>query len=340
MKDIFKQIVHWKNSGRSFALATVVDTWRSSPRQVGATMIIDDSLSVMGSVSGGCVEGDVIKAAQSVLQDGKAQLLSFGVSNEDAWSAGLSCGGGIKVFVQKFFGYEHPALWDELHDNLQEDKSCVLVTTLEAEPHAFLYTGNPDEVPAGFPTVSSLESTLQKGKSGLISESGISIFLHAFPKKNELLVIGASHISYDLVTMGQAMGFKVTVIDPRGVFTDSLKEICQPEQLLRQWPEDVLQQRTLDSSVYAVMLTHDPKIDDQALAILLPSEVSYIGALGSRKTHARRKERLLDNGFTSEQIDRIHAPVGLDIGASTPAEIALSITAELVKVRNQLSDSV
>jgi xanthine dehydrogenase accessory factor len=334
MLDILQDIRTWLDSGKDFALATVTETWRSAPRGVGACMIVDETGKMAGSVSGGCVEGQVVKSAKEVLQAGKARKLKFGVSNDEAWSVGLSCGGAISVLVQPFFNRtrEGEMIWHHFERCLSEDHGCVLIYGHET---IGFYS---DETHIG-----TMEDTIyekaavflqhKKSQKGQLGDQ--EYFFHVFPPKNHLVIIGAAHITRDLITLAKQQDFRITVIDPRGLFYESLQDLVAEKALLRMWPADALPDIKLDDSVFAVLLTHDPKIDDQALQILLNSGVAYIGALGSKKTHQKRISRLLDAGFTQEKIDSIKGPIGLDIGAGSPAEIALSIMTEIIKVKNK-----
>ncbi len=334
MRLLMNEIKHWSQNGKPFALATVVSTWRSAPRGVGSSMIIDEDMKMVGSVSGGCVEGQVAQAAKEVLKLGELRKLKFGVSNDDAWMVGLSCGGAIAVWVQPFFGAEKEhgqQVWEQLQYHLDRDLGCAVIYTekgvgfFSARKKMGLFEGK---------IFRRAEACLKNGKSVLDEVGGKDVFYQIFPSKNKLVVIGAAHITRDLIVLAQRLDFSISVIDPRGLFYDSLKQLVDPEQLFRKWPAEILPNITLDQNVYAVLLTHDPKIDDQALEILLKADVAYIGALGSRKTHQRRVSRLIEAGFLESEIAKIHGPVGLDVGASTPAEIALSIMAEIVDVKN------
>ena len=341
MKDIFQQVLAWEKQGKRFAVATVIDTWRSSPRPVGSSMIIDEGMRVAGSVSGGCIEGAVIKSAQDVIKDGAAIRQKFGVSNAEAWSVGLSCGGAIEVFIYPFLHQtakrQDSIIWAKLKESVLADSSCLMATQINQEAR-HLWLGRDGESIGDigtFPSDIELEKILSSGRSQIIHDQEQDIFVHVFPPQDHLVIIGAAHLSIPLVQMAQIQGFKVTVIDPRGIFSDSLAAICPPDQLVTAWPADILPSITLDQSVFAVTLTHDPKIDDQALEILLNSNVHYIGALGSSRTHDKRKVRLKEAGFTADQIDRIHGPVGLNIAAESPGEIALSILAQIVQIKNK-----
>lgn len=333
MLDIIDDIKRWSLEGKPFALATVVKTWRSAPRGVGACMIVDPDGKMIGSVSGGCVEGQVVKEALNLIQSGETSDLSFGVSNDDAWSVGLSCGGAISVHIQPFFGTTDTGagIWSLFLRSIERDKGCVLIY---GNGSVGYYAASGAEGPFPEEVFNAAEMTLDSKTSQMLELDQKNYFFHVFPPKNRLIIIGAAHITRDLVALARQQDFEVFIIDPRGLFYESLAGLVGENSLRRQWPADALPEMILDDSTFAVLLTHDPKIDDQALHILLRSDVAYIGALGSRKTHQRRVARLLDAGFSQSDIGRVHGPVGLDIEAGSPAEIALSIMAEIIKVKN------
>lgn len=336
MLDILDTIKSWEKADTQFTMGTVVDTWRSAPRLPGSAMAIREDLQFVGSVSGGCVEGSVIKASKEVLDSGHAQLLRFGVSNDEAWSVGLSCGGAIKVYVESFIGHGHKEIWTALVSEINNDRSCCLIRQLSSNPAYHLIREGEDTSKFPEEVQQAVRMGFLRGNSAFVKDEEMSYFIQVFPRKDHLVIIGAAHISADLVQLAQQQGFRITVIDPRGLFTESLKNLCDPESLVRAWPQSALKELVLDHSVYVVMLTHDPKIDDQALHQLLRSPVKYIGALGSRKTHQKRVLRLTEAGYSDEEIARIQAPIGLEIGSSTPSQIALSIMAEVIQVKNQI----
>ena len=336
MLDIFNEISAWHAAGKDFALATVTRTWGSSPRRAGSSMIISRDLEVAGSVSGGCIEGAVIEAAQETLQSGISQWLSFGVEDESAWSVGLTCGGKVEVLVQRFPGSTSPEVWQTLVAAHTNNQPGVLVTyTLEGQTkHTFVdangaLTGSSisdDEVDACMEAYNARESRpldLASGKG----------FAHVLPRKDQLLIVGAAHIAVSLVRQARLFGFEITVIDPRGVFAAENRFPVPPDHLHISWPQEVFPELDLHEDTYAVLLTHDPKIDDPATHALLKSKVKYIGALGSKKTQQKRRDRLTHAGFSDEDIARIHGPIGLPIGAATPDEIALSVMAEIIQVK-------
>ena len=224
---------------------------------------------------------------------------------------------------------------ERTHRTSPDNQGCVLVSALSKDTPPMVVKFN-DQADTSL-TNCALEA-YQKRKSGIIEHEGSSYFLNVFPRKSQLIIVGAAHISSQLVELASMYEFETIVVDPRGLFTDQTNFRVQPDQSHKMWPAELLDKMELNSDVYAVLLTHDPKIDDQALHILLKSDVSYIGALGSRKTHEKRRSRLQENGFSEEDISKIFAPIGVDINAGNPKEIALSIVGQLIQTRNQYSN--
>lgn len=342
MEDIWSQFSGWKAAGKPFALARVVKTWGSAPRKAGAAMIVGEDLQVAGSVSAGCVEGAVIEESRQILKSGTPKRLTFGVDDKTAWSVGLSCGGELTVLVEG-----HPTIsersggrsaWASLVSAVQQKEPAILLTHLEPaeEPHLLVYTngntvGNWGAL--GDRAVDAALDAYSQRLNQVVEVEGRPVFVQVFPRRDQLLIIGAGHISIPLVHFAHALDFETVVIDPRKVFANQDRFETPPHQLLSAWPQEVLDAEDLTGDTYAVLLTHDPKIDDQALHIMLRSTLPYIGALGSRKTHASRCERLRRSGFSEEDIARVKGPAGLDIKADSPAEIALSIMAEVVAAK-------
>lgn len=356
MKNVFPSISKWVAAPTPFAIATVIKTWGSSPRPVGSTMLISEDMEMAGSVSGGCVEGAVIKAALPLIEKGIGQQLEFGVTNEEAWQVGLSCGGKMQVYAERFLAFdkrkEEQAAWEKLKLCLKKNEPSVLLTQLidGAGGHTIVL---PNGETVGQPISDNLKKealraykerknqVIETKQTELstppISNTSIpnSYFAQVFPRKSQMLIIGAAHITVDLVKLANMYGFETVVIDPRGVFAKKTQFAIAPDQLIEKYPSEVLNDFNLDAYSYAVILSHDPKIDDNALHILLKSNIAYIGALGSRKTQAKRVARLQEAGFSEDEINKIHAPIGMDIKAKTPAEIALSVMGEIIKVKNE-----
>lgn len=295
----------WHDAGHRVGLATVVETWGSSPRPVGSHMIVNDTGLMEGSVSGGCVEGAVIAALEDVMVGGAPRILDFSVSSEQAWQVGLSCGGRIRVLVENM--ENKVALQDQVLASIDEKLLCTHIATGATE----------------IADVTAAQTT-----SYLSEEDGV--FYQLLTQPLDLLIVGAVHISQAMVKLAPNLGIRPVVIDPRGAFASPQR--FTDIELIEDWPDEVLQARQITSGTAIVTLTHDSKLDDAALAVALKSPAFYIASLGSRKTHAARLERLRSQGFNEGDLARIHGPAGLNIGAKTPAEIALSVLSEMVCV--------
>jgi xanthine dehydrogenase accessory factor len=310
----------WYRAGRGAALATVVETWGSAPRQAGSQLAISGAGDIMGSVSGGCVEGAVVTEALDALADGIPRLLTFGVSDETAFSVGLACGGTIRVLVEPV-GTDGSALPPDLLAELVSLRAArrqvAYAVTLSDWSRALLRTGAD----------AAADARLRSDKAGP-EEDGRFIAPHNPPQR--LIVVGAVHIAQPLVAMARLAGYDPTLIDPRATF--GAAERFVGETILDDWPDEALTALAPDARTAIVTLTHDPKLDDPAIRFALRSDAFYLGCLGSKKTHAARVARLQAEGFSDAEIARIHAPVGLDIGAKTPAEIAISVLAQITAV--------
>ncbi|HKK77152.1 MAG TPA: XdhC family protein [Saprospiraceae bacterium] len=330
MKNHLSLINKWRAADKEIAIARVVKTWNASPRPVGSVLLINEDQEMAGSVSGGCVEGAVLKAAMNLFENKTARLLDFGVSNDDAWSVGLSCGGRIQVYLELL---PKTGLWSSLEEHLQNNQGCIWVSPLMNND---LSAGIiKSDVSATDLLSQKAQEAYRNRKSQIVEIKGQDYFLHVLPQKSQLFLIGAAHLSADLIQLAKSFSFETIVIDPRGIFANKTQFPSQPDHLFNDYPSEILPNYQLDAYTFAVTLSHDPKIDDNALEILLKSKVAYIGALGSRRTQARRVERLLEKGFSQEAVDRIHGPVGIDINARRPQEIALSIMAQIVEVQNE-----
>ena len=299
--DIFDEASKWEAKGTGMALAIVLKTWGSSPRQPGSMMLIREDGHLVGSVSGGCVEGAVIVGSKQIMKENKTDLMEFGVADEDAWSVGLSCGGKISVFV---------CPRNRIEDGLFQ-KLCNVRKSRES---------------------TILECDIEKGSISIVNGKTTdreNVFNIKVTAKPRVFIVGAVHISQHLIPMAKEVGFDVVLIDPRSHFGTS--ERFPGIKVSNDWPDEALKKIKLSNTDCLVTLTHDPKIDDPALQVALGSPVFSICCLGSKKTHAARKNRLLNSGITEQQFKRIHGPAGLEINAKTPAEIAISILAELIK---------
>ena len=342
MKEFLPILKEWTEQGKAFSIATVIKTWGSSPRPVGSAMLVSQEMEMAGSVSGGCVENAVVKATLPLLKSGQGQTLHYGVADEEAWEVGLSCGGKIQVYAERFLAFDkrpaERAVWNKLQACLDNNEACILLTKLvDGQSQHVLVL--PDRSAIGQQVSSELISeglrVYQERKNQVINIGEQAYFAQVFPRKSQLIIIGAAHITVDLVQLANLYNFETIVIDPRGIFTNKTQFSVAPDQLFEKYPSEVLGDFSLDAYTYAVVLSHDPKIDDNALHLLLASNVGYIGALGSRKTQAKRVARLTAAGFSDEAIAKIHSPVGMSINAKTPKEIALSIMGEIIQVKNE-----
>lgn len=327
-EDTLATAAAWLADGNGVALATVVQTWGSSPRPVGSHLAVRDDGRFAGSVSGGCIETEVMLEARAAIRDGNPRLLEFGVSNEQAWEVGLACGGRVRVQVQNLadaawlvptqaarVARRPVAVITRLADGMQwlcESGSCdgTLQTTAEVD----------DEV----------AERLTSGRSGpLATDAGL--FVRVYAPDARLQIVGAVHIAQVLAPMASRAGFDVAVIDPRSTFAS--RERFPDVTLTTDRPDEALARCEPDAATAVVTLSHEPRLDDPALIAALSSPAFYIGALGSRRTHAARLERLGQAGFDTNALARIHGPVGLDLGGRLPAEIAVAVLAQLIQAR-------
>ena len=306
MREVMRELKEWRAAGESeIAVATVIETWGSSPRPLGSRMLVSASGRMAGSVSNGCIEGAVFEEAQQVLKSGETRLLQYGVADETAFEVGLACGGHIEVLVQ---------LVNDVHlslvDYLEAERPAVLQTRLSDGNTELLLTSPDFELP-------------------VVHEGW---FREPFARPSHLVIIGAIHIAIPLHRIAKVMGYRVTVIDAREAFV-TLERFPEADRLLVAWPDEALGGIELDRSTAVVVLTHDPKFDMPALRALLRSQAGYIGAIGSRKTNLNRREALAAEGFSAEQLGRIFGPIGLELGGRGAEETALGIMAEVVANR-------
>jgi len=341
MKEILTDLERWQQQGEEIALATLVRVHRSAPRPPGARLCLTRSGKLAGSVSAGCVENDVFERALKVLEDGQPVVASYGIADELAAQVGLSCGGSIDVLIEVFRVEE---VWQVVREAVQSERPAALAIGLT--PDALL--GRKLALVGEDSCVGSLDSELDAQvlaeARGLLLNAGArvltfpwrgeeaTVFIETFLPPPQLYIVGATHTAVALCRMAKGLGFRVSVIDARSVFATE-ERFPEADELLHAWPDDVLDESRLDGYAFVVSLTHDPKFDLPTLARALRSDVRYIGALGSRVTHEKRKAALREQGFSDDELARIHAPIGLDLGGRSPQEIALAILAEMTAVR-------
>ncbi|MBT4932158.1 MAG: XdhC family protein [Rhodospirillaceae bacterium] len=318
--EILQQALDWLEQGHTLAMATVVSTWGSSPRPVGAQLIINDKGDFAGSVSGGCIESFVVSEAIDIIADGGVLNLEYGVSDEMAREVRLACGGDIKVFVERC---PERAMLEKLRDS----QPIARVVDTQSGKTALLDHDNL-EGDLDDQKLSDARLLLKHGTSGSIG----SKFVKVYARPRNLVIVGAVHIAQTLAPMAAAIGFHVSVIDPRPKF--ATPERLPGVTIITDRPAMAVDHIALDNWAAVVALAHDPLLDDPVLVAALKSDAYYIGCLGSRKTHAARLQRLRSQGFAEVDFERLHGPVGLDIGGKSPGEIAVSILAEIIAVGN------
>jgi xanthine dehydrogenase accessory factor len=302
----------WFRAGQGSVIATVVQTWGSAPRPVGSQLAIRGDGHMEGSVSGGCVEGAVIVDGLDAIEDGTARLLEFGVSDDEAFAVGLACGGTIRVLVEPV-GTVMPV------DLLEQ----VVAARLARSPVAYVADLNSDA--RRIADTGEFAERFRLDRSGVEEDAQTFVAIHNPPLK--MIVVGGVHIAQHLLPLARACGYDPILVDPRPAFGSP--ERFPDVQILEDWPDAALLLAGLDARTAVVTLTHDAKLDDPAIKAALTSDVFYLGCLGSTRTHAKRITRLREAEFSDEQIGRIHAPVGLDIGGRSPAEIAVSVMAQI-----------
>ena len=314
-----EQAARWLEQGKGAAIATVLRTWGSAPRQAGARLAVSSEAELHGSVSGGCVEAAVAAEALEAMQDGAPRRLAYGVSDDDAFAVGLACGGRIEILVDPIGVGNGMSREDLSRLTAARAARDAIGYAIDLESHARRFVA-PDAAPEAF----------ARDRSGYLDAEERE-FLAVENPPLRLAIIGAAHIAQALHPMAVAAGYDVTVIDPRAAFAseDRFPGLTLGRTLSQDWPDEALDRHGLDARTAIACFTHDPKIDDPALIAALRSDAFYIGALGSTRTHAKRVERLAAAGFSEAEIGRIDAPIGLDIGARTPAEIALSALAAI-----------
>jgi len=347
MQELIGTIEKWFDQGKTVALAMVVKVKDSAPRAVGAKMAISRDGEMEGSVSAGCVEGAVVQEAQQVLKTGQAKIVSYGISDEQAFSVGLTCGGTIEVLIRPY----NRAELDEAQVYLSSGRFFAQVCVVSGEQigkTVSLYSDEeivnklPEkgyEFPEGVTTKDLFLNQQTKQIKLENGEERVDVLFDIYPLPSRLIMIGGVHTAISLVHLARYYRFHTILVDPRKAFANR-DRFPDVDELIPEWPQDALPKLKLDEGCYFVTLAHDDKIDMPAIEFVCNSKVNYIGMLASRKNFARRSEELKAMGITDGQLARIHSPVGLNIGAKGPEEIALSIMAEMVAVRNGIPTRV
>lgn len=344
MREIINEVLPSFNSGEPFALATVTRTWSSAPRPVGASMAVSPNGEVIGSVSGGCVEGAIHEAALEVLQTGKSQSVTYGVSDDNAFAVGLTCGGTIELFIQIISPQTFPNFADVARSIRTETHVGIatLVDGAENIGDRIVFTKSETEGSLGnsgldHAVIADARALLDQGKTKTIKLGAhgerrmddLSIFVESFAPAPRMIVFGAIDFAAAVARIGKFLGYHVTVCDARALFATK-RRFPDADEVIVDWPHRFLPTIDIDERTVICVLTHDPKFDVPVLEIALRTKAGYIGAMGSRRTHEDRLVRLKEIGMTDSEIARLRSPIGLDLGARTPEETAVSIAAEII----------
>jgi xanthine dehydrogenase accessory factor len=352
VRDILTRITKWWESDEAFGLATVVRTFRSAPRDPGAALAVSPGGEVVGSVSGGCVEGAVYELSREVLETGQPVLQTYGVSDDDAFAVGLTCGGILDIFVEQVDKVSFPALGD-IAAAVDRDEP-VAVATVIAGPgrigaRRVIWTADSGKDAGGsLGAGDRLDAAVDDDARGMLAQglTGIrrygphgerrgdelSVFVNSFAPPPRMLVFGAIDFAAAVARAGKFLGYRVTVCDARPIFATSAR-FPEADEVVVDWPHRFLAATDVDARTVICVLTHDPKFDVPLLEVALRTPAGYIGAMGSRRTHEDRLARLRDAGLSTGELARLRSPIGLDLGARTPEETAVSISAELIQLR-------
>jgi xanthine dehydrogenase accessory factor len=327
MRELLDQYDAWRGEGQHVGRAVVIRTYGSAPRQEGSVLLVAEDGRMVGSVSGGCVEGAAAEAVQEARRSGHASVIRYGISDDLAWSVGLACGGTIDVLVQ-------PNVPEDVLAAARDDAAglgATVVTELPADTPP-LASARPGAPPSGASLEQLRAETLAAGRSRTVEVGGRSVFIEAFPARPRLVIVGATEIARSLVLLAGALGYERIVIDARSAFATA-ERFPDVDALLSDWPEDAFAAIGLGPNDAVAILSHDPKFDEPAILEAFRRGARYVGAVGSRKTQADRRRRLLEAGLAEAQLAELHGPIGLDLGGREPSETALAILAEIVAAR-------
>ena len=353
MRDILDPIAKWWTAGETFGLATVVRTFSSAPREPGAALAVVAGGEVLGSVSGGCVEGAVYELAGEVIESGQPVLQTYGVSDNDAFAVGLTCGGIIDIFVEPVNRERFPEL-GAIAAAVRADAPLAVATVIDGPgkigarrviwPAGDPGTGSTQTLGAG----DRLDQAVDDDARGMLAQGvtgvrrygpdgerrrdELGVFVQSFAPPPRMLVFGAIDFAAAVARAGKFLGYRVTVCDARPVFATAAR-FPDADEVVTDWPHRYLSRITVDERTVICVLTHDPKFDVPLLEVALRTPAAYIGAMGSRRTHEDRLDRLREAGLAEDELARLRSPIGLDLGARTPEETAVAIAAELIQLR-------
>ena len=346
MRDVMTDLRRWWDDGATVGVGTVVRTWKSAPRQPGASMLVGPDGTAVGSVSGGCVEGAVYELGTQVRDDATPVLQRYGVSDDDAFSVGLTCGGIIDLFVEPVSKTTFPE-FGGIVDDVEAGTPVAVATLIEGEHVGARLVVRADSV-SGTLGAERLDDAVRDDVRGMLAQGStgvvrygpqgerrlddIAVFVSSYAPKPRMIVFGAIDFAAAVARAGSFLGYRVTVCDARPTFATP-RRFPDADEVIVEWPHRYLANTETDQRTVLCVLTHDPKFDVPLLEIALRMDVAYVGAMGSRRTGDDREKRLRELGLTDDELARLHAPIGLDIGARTPEETAISVAAEIVALR-------
>jgi xanthine dehydrogenase accessory factor len=347
VRDVLGSLRSWYDSGRPFALATVVGTSKSAPRAPGAAMAVEPGGEVAGSVSGGCVEGAVYELAQDVLDGEPPVLQTYGYSDSDAFAVGLTCGGSVSVFVQAVSAVDTPQLGEVL-TSIGSDEPVALATVVSGSGEVGSRLAIWRDRVSGTLGVEGLDAAVTDDARGMLEQGAtgqrhygpagerrrdeVTVFVEAYAPPPRMLVFGAIDFAAAVARIGSFLGYRVTVCDARAIFATA-RRFPDADEVVVEWPHRYLAGQTVDERTVICVLTHDPKFDVPLLEVALRTPAWYVGAMGSRRTHEDRLARLREVGLDERELARLRSPIGLDLGARTPEETAVAVAAEIVAGR-------
>jgi xanthine dehydrogenase accessory factor len=348
MRDVIEELERWWRDGKTVGLGTVVGTWRSAPRQPGAAMLVGPDGTVVGSVSGGCVEGAVYELASAAREDGTSVLQRYGISDDDAFTVGLTCGGIIDIFVEQVNRETFPEL-GRIAENIRAGTPVAAATLISGDETRVgrrMVIG-PDSVSGSLGSArlddavrDDVVGMLAQGRTGIVHYGldgerrgdDLAVFVASYAPRPRMIVFGAIDFAAAVARVGSFLGYRVTVCDARETFATK-KRFPEADEVVVSWPHKYLASTEIDERTVVCVLTHDPKFDVPLLELALRMPLAYVGAMGSRRTNEDRDQRLRELGLTDEELSRLHAPIGLDVGARTPEETAVSVAAEIIALR-------
>ncbi|MGI8677138.1 MAG: XdhC family protein [Jatrophihabitans sp.] len=349
MRDVLPDLREWWAAGETVGLGTVVGTWKSAPRQPGASMLVGPDGTAVGSVSGGCVEGAVYELAEQTRSTHQPVLQRYGVSDDDAFTVGLTCGGVIDIFVESIDRESFPD-FGEIADDIAADRPVAVATLISGLPEERIgkrmivrtgsASGGLGSTRLDDAVRDDVRGLLEQGTTGVMHYGAdgerrgdaIAVFVASYAPKPRMIVFGAIDFAAAVARVGTFLGYRVTVCDARPTFATK-RRFPEADEVVVAWPHRYLAQTDTDARTVVCVLTHDPKFDVPLLGIALKLPLAYLGAMGSRRTNEDRSARLKELGFTDDDLARLHAPIGLDVGGRTPEETAVSVAAEIIAAR-------